>query len=325
MQASSGRRQSQVAPYVAWAVVVVLVLLFLCPDLRTSAVYLIGVLLGLAAHLCAARQREDAKQPYEDKDPPAYQPQPQPPPYDAVTEPSAWATYPGAVESLGVVEGKRDPATDDISDYDYTHGFVDRTDDQAYADAAGVGGDGTEYAPPLTGYPRAVARLATPPGGWPVAACASGRCGTEYSPGTGCGACSAAGTCIPSQGMQDGPRSRRAGHSVVDKSIATAAGPRTIENLDMLPGCRSPGGNGNYPSPSGRPWRPRQDTLMGARDESNDAAIDVDEMNTYQVRSRDYGTRATEGMAQRAAFLDPYIREELDEEEHTNWTVDYQV
>jgi len=49
------------------------------------------------------------------------------------------------------------------------------------------------------------------------------------------------------------------------------------------------------------------------------ALYDGDELNTYQVRSRNNPERVWAGIYRRKALLDRYVREELDERENTRW------
>ena len=51
-------------------------------------------------------------------------------------------------------------------------------------------------------------------------------------------------------------------------------------------------------------------------DEANDMEMDIDEQNANQVRSRNDETRVVAGTMNRRRWLDPYLREELDEEEY---------
>jgi hypothetical protein len=54
-------------------------------------------------------------------------------------------------------------------------------------------------------------------------------------------------------------------------------------------------------------------------DEANDAEIDGDERINYQSLSRNDATRVTAGTMNRRRELDPYFREELDQEEDSRW------
>ena len=49
------------------------------------------------------------------------------------------------------------------------------------------------------------------------------------------------------------------------------------------------------------------------------AIYDGDELNAYQVRSRNDPTRVWAGVFRRKALMDRYVREELDEQEDTRW------
>ena len=54
-------------------------------------------------------------------------------------------------------------------------------------------------------------------------------------------------------------------------------------------------------------------------DEANDMEQDADESNINQVRSRNDPTRVTAGTMNRRRFLDPFLREELEQEENKRW------
>lgn len=54
-------------------------------------------------------------------------------------------------------------------------------------------------------------------------------------------------------------------------------------------------------------------------DEANDDQYDIDERNTYQARARNDATRVEAGIFNRRVFLDPYLREEVEEREDIPW------
>ncbi len=53
--------------------------------------------------------------------------------------------------------------------------------------------------------------------------------------------------------------------------------------------------------------------------EENSAGLDIDEKNTYQARGRNDHTRVVAGTMNRRRMVDPYMREELEEEEASLW------
>jgi len=80
----------------------------------------------------------------------------------------------------------------------------------------------------------------------------------------------------------------------------------------------------NESAPYGNPFdtdRIASPQAAGANldDEANDDELDGDERNAYQVRSRNEHARVTAGTMDRRKMLDPYFREELDQEEDSHW------
>lgn len=55
------------------------------------------------------------------------------------------------------------------------------------------------------------------------------------------------------------------------------------------------------------------------------ALFDGDELNAYQVRSRNNPERVWAGIYRRSALMDRYVREELDERENTRWWGNHEV
>lgn len=55
------------------------------------------------------------------------------------------------------------------------------------------------------------------------------------------------------------------------------------------------------------------------------ALFDGDELNAYQVRSRNDPERVWAGIYRRSAMIDRYVREELDERENTRWWGNHEV
>jgi hypothetical protein len=75
--------------------------------------------------------------------------------------------------------------------------------------------------------------------------------------------------------------------------------------------------------PVGNPFDPnRVASPQAASPCVDDDAIQIydgDELNTYQVRSRNQPERVWAGIYRRKAMMDKYLREELDESENTRW------
>lgn len=57
----------------------------------------------------------------------------------------------------------------------------------------------------------------------------------------------------------------------------------------------------------------------GIDDEAIGGLLDADELNTYHARSRNDNTRVWAGAIRRKEFMDRYLREELEEEEDSQW------
>lgn len=77
-------------------------------------------------------------------------------------------------------------------------------------------------------------------------------------------------------------------------------------------------------APSGNPYDTNRLSAPYAAgpcidDEAYGGALDADESNALQVRSRNDQERVVAGTIRRKAFLDPYLREELEEEEDSRW------
>jgi hypothetical protein len=103
-----------------------------------------------------------------------------------------------------------------------------------------------------------------------------------------------------------------------------------IDEYDTEPGHRDRDSYENDRAPYGNPFNLNRVSAPHAAgpcldDEANDDELDGDERINYQALSRNDHSRATTGTIGRKTSLDPYLREEVTEEEGREWWGHHEV
>ena len=103
-----------------------------------------------------------------------------------------------------------------------------------------------------------------------------------------------------------------------------------IDEYDTEPGHRDRDSYENDRAPYGNPFNLNRVGAPHAAgpcldDEANDDELDGDERINYQALSRNDHSRATTGSIGRKTSLDPYLREEVTEEEGREWWGHHEV